>query len=73
MKCIKKGKPPEQRLWQGECYHCNSVFEALEGELSHIENDVRENTRFAKAMCEICKRDFFLHPVKANVRAYYKK
>jgi len=73
MKCIKKGKPPEQRLWQGECYHCNSIFEALEGELTNIQSDPRDNTRIGKAVCEVCNKDFVLHPIKASIREYYKK
>jgi hypothetical protein len=76
MKCIKRGRPPEHRIWHGECHNCNSVFEALEAELTNIENDFslcKENARFARAMCEICKSNFVLYPVKANAQDYYNK
>lgn len=73
MKCIKRGTLPENRIWKGECHNCHSVYEALEGELTNIENDFRENARFARAMCEICKSNFVLYPVKANARDFYNK
>lgn len=62
MKCIKRGTLPENRVWSGECNNCNSVFEALEGELKNIQNDHRENMRMAYEECEVCKSHFWLYP-----------
>jgi len=49
MQCIKRGTPPDQRVWAGDCYTCNSKFEALEGELVNIVSDPKDHTRMAKA------------------------
>ena len=62
MKCIKRGTVPSERIWQGECYNCNSVFEAKEGELEKIIIDPRENARMSKALCEVCNNYFWLYP-----------
>ena len=77
MKCIKKGTPPDQRIWKGECHNCHSVYEALEGELVDIKtnNNYRNSlSTFAKAQCELCKYDFFLYPpMKSNAEDFYNK
>jgi hypothetical protein len=64
MKCIKRGKPPQNRIWIGDCLHCNSTFEALEGELDNIVNDPIDHSRMAKAKCEVCNGEFWLFPKK---------
>jgi hypothetical protein len=74
MKCIKRGTLPQERIWTGTCKNCHSIYEALEGELTKIENDIRENYSFARAKCELCKCDFFLYPtIKSNAQDYYNK
>jgi len=64
MQCIKRGTPPDQRLWEGDCYNCNSKFEALEGELVNFVSDPKDHTRMAKAKCEVCNAEFWLYPKK---------
>ena len=66
MKCIKRGTPPEQRVWVGDCYNCSSTFEALEGELVNIVSDPKDHTRMAKAKCEVCNNEFWLYPIKVK-------
>ena len=61
MKCIKRGIPPEKRVWIGDCYNCDSKYEALEGELGNIQFDSRDYTRRAQARCEVCNKDFWLY------------
>ncbi len=66
MQCIKRGTPPEQRVWEGDCYNCNSKFEALQGELVNIVSDPNDHTRMSKAKCEVCNKEFWLYPIKVK-------
>lgn len=54
MKIISRGIPPSERIWSGECYSCKSVIEALESELTQIDLDQREGTRFSWEVCPVC-------------------
>lgn len=53
MKIVKRGKPPEEKIWVGTCYRCKSVIEAQEKEL-RITYEQREGTS-ATAICPVCK------------------
>lgn len=54
MKIISRGIPPSERIWEGECRSCKSVIEALESELTQIEEDQREGSRFSWEVCPVC-------------------
>jgi hypothetical protein len=54
MKIIKRGTPPEQRIWYGKCRSCNSEIEAEQKELVNIQNDWREGTDFCWMKCPVC-------------------
>jgi hypothetical protein len=54
VKVIHRGKPPSQHIWQGTCRSCESVVEAAEWELTNIQEDLREGTRFAWQKCIVC-------------------
>lgn len=60
MEIIKRGKPPAERNWQGECSHCHSVVRAKEHEL-HVTQAQRDGA-FGTAPCPVCKLDMFFYP-----------
>ena len=64
MKLIKRGIPPKERKWKGDCYYCKSEYESLEGELKAVQIDPKERTPMALEQCEVCKNNFWLYPVK---------
>lgn len=54
MKITKRGKPPSQRLWKGNCRKCRSEAEAFESEMTHITYDQREGGSFSWEVCPVC-------------------
>lgn len=54
MKIIHRGTPKKDRVWVGECRHCNSIAEARESELQHITYDSREGGSFSWEACPVC-------------------
>jgi hypothetical protein len=61
MEIIKKGKLPEERLWQGECKNCNTIARAKEKELdlTHYQQD----GLFGRANCPLCKQSIYFYPL----------
>ena len=61
MEIIKKGKLPEERLWQGECNNCHTIARAKEKELdlTHCPRD----GSFGRANCPLCKQDIYFYPL----------
>ena len=51
----KLGIVPGRRKWQGFCRQCFSEAEAEESELTNIELDRKEGTRFSWEVCPVCK------------------
>jgi hypothetical protein len=67
MKITKRGVPPSERKWVGQCTACSSEVEALEGELERIEADQREGTRFCRVVCPVCNLlRLILYPVRTQ-------
>jgi len=62
MRLIKKGVPPKERIWEGTCGACGSIFEASEGELKvqHVQRD----GAFATETCSICYSKMWFYPRK---------
>lgn len=55
MKVIKKGTPPGERIWKGQCRQCGSEVEALQKELSDINfGDYRSEGPFCWMTCPVC-------------------
>lgn len=55
MKIIKRGKPPKERMWEGDCQKCRSVARATEAEMNHITFDQREGGSFSWEVCPVCE------------------
>lgn len=66
MEIIRRGVSPAERKWQGNCYTCKSLLEAVESELE-VEYDYHEHTSFGKAPCPVCKAEVTFY-VKGDQR-----
>lgn len=64
MQIIKRGVPPEDRIWRGNCTRCGTIAEAEHRELS-AKSDVRGDT-WAEAKCPVCASTFNLYPKPKN-------
>lgn len=60
MEIIKKGKLPEERIWNGECYNCRTVVKAKENELN-VTHDLL-NGLFGSHTCPLCKKTMYFYP-----------
>jgi len=62
MKVVRKGKPPKEEIFQGECHTCKSVMEEKRANLTIVVGDQREPGDFAHAVCPVCGSDFIMYP-----------
>jgi hypothetical protein len=61
MKIIKKGNPPEEQPWRGECKACGAVLEAARSELK-TDYDQRDGSEWGRAPCPCCKAGVVFYP-----------
>lgn len=55
MKITKQGTLPDDRIWRGRCFQCNSEAEATQSEMTNITHDQREGGSFSREKCPVCK------------------
>jgi C4-type Zn-finger protein len=54
MNIIRRGTPPKEKIYRGECPHCKSVFEAERTELDIRWGGQRDEYEYGVAPCEVC-------------------
>lgn len=54
MEIIRKGKPPGERVWIGDCRSCKARAKAKQSEMKHITHDHREGGSFSWEKCPAC-------------------
>lgn len=61
MKILKRGTPPADARWLGDCHSCKSELEATRAEL-RVEHDPRDHLAFGHAPCPVCQADVVFSP-----------
>jgi hypothetical protein len=61
MKIIRRGTPPNETVFAGECWNCHTMIEAARRELK-IENDFKDHSEYAHIACPVCNGIMTVHP-----------
>lgn len=61
MEIIKKGKLPEEQIFEGDCYYCNSLIRAKQKEIE-VTHCQRDGT-YGSGQCPVCKTNMTFYPV----------
>lgn len=63
MKIVKRGQPPEDRVWVGSCHYCGTEIECEQREIEAArERCPREHYEFARVACPVCGRPMIAYP-----------
>lgn len=71
MEIIKKGTPPSERIWEGECRKCGTVARCKQSELNVVHDDQRDGP-YSWLKCPVCNEGndewggMCFHPVDAR-------
>ena len=60
MQIIKRGVIPAERKWRGNCFHCSSIMEAKQSELT-IQSNQRDG-EWATTKCPVCGSPMNFYP-----------
>jgi hypothetical protein len=68
MEIIKQGKLPEDRMWQGECFTCNTMAKAKQSELK-VTYEQRDGPIGTHA-CPVCNKTMHFYPIESRNNLY---
>ena len=64
MEIIKKGRLPEEEIFEGDCHNCKTEFRCkrCEGTYESYQRD----GDFLRVTCPLCNREAIAYPVRNN-------
>lgn len=63
---LRRGIPPSEIRWRGECHICKSDLRATAQDLKVDAGDYRSEGPFAHGICPICKASVVFHPEESE-------
>jgi hypothetical protein len=66
MKIIKRGIPPQDRVWKGTCSVCGTVAEATGQEMNDVTTDFYGDT-YSRESCPVCGSNMYFYEEKEQL------